>query len=160
MPGGTSAEIRTNTTRGKSRDRTSARPSTGKQITWLANTESAGAAKYSTAAGSPLYVPKDRRPHLGELVGTARVVALQREIDASGLGEDERRFLTQAAQRHAVFNYELIADYYAHATPEMQRLMEASALVIVDINQAIERGYVQLCDSVRKAYMEELANGS
>lgn len=127
-----------------------------KQTSFLERDDS-GPKKYTTAAGSPLYVPKDRRPHILELRDNSRTVSLMRDIDASNVTTEEKLFLAAAAQRHAVFNYELIADYYAHATPEMQRLMEASALVIVDIDQAIERGYVKLCETIRALHMEEVA---
>ena len=71
------------------------------------------------------------------------------EIEQSeGITEEERRFLIQAARRHNVFNYRNIAEYYAHATPEMQRLMEKSALVIIDIDDAIANGYAVLFSAV------------
>ena len=60
------------------------------------------------------------------------------------VNEEEKQFLKQAATRHIRFTYSKIADYYAHATPEMQNLMEHSALVILDIKDAIAQGYVQL----------------
>ncbi len=63
-----------------------------------------------------------------------------------------------AAYRHAVFNYEMAADYYAHATPEMQRLMERSALVIIDFDAAIENGFVRLCEDIKTQFMEEYQN--
>ena len=56
----------------------------------------------------------------------------------------DKDFLIQAARRHNVFNYRNIAEYYAHATPEMQRLMEESALVIIDVDDAIANGYATL----------------
>lgn len=127
-----------------------------KQTTFLERDDD-GPKKYTTAAGSPLYVPKDRRPHILELRDNSRAVTLLREIDAADVTPEEKIFLASAAQRHTVFDYELIADYYAHATPEMQRLMEASALVIVDIDEAIERGYVRLCKTIRALHMEEVA---
>jgi hypothetical protein len=60
-----------------------------------------------------------------------------------------------AARRHNVFNYEKIADYYAHSSKEMQELMERSGLVIIDFEKAIQNGYVKLCDEIRKQYLEE-----
>jgi hypothetical protein len=78
-----------------------------------------------------------------------------KEIDASNLSYDEKNFLIDAARRHTVFNYEKIADYYAHASKEMQQLMERSALVIIDFEKAIEYGYVKLSDDIRKQYLEE-----
>ena len=54
------------------------------------------------------------------------------------------------------FNYELIAEYYAHATKEMQILMEKSALVIIDINDAIANGYVKLSENIEKIVRSNL----
>lgn len=56
--------------------------------------------------------------------------------------------LIQAARRHNVFNYRNIAEYYAHAEPEVQKLFEKSALVIIDVNDAIANGYVQLATDI------------
>ena len=44
---------------------------------------------------------------------------------------------------------------YAHATPEMQRLMEKSALVIIDINNAIANGYASLFADVLDTMEDE-----
>lgn len=73
----------------------------------------------------------------------------------SGVDDEEKRFLIEAAKRHNVFNYSKIADYYAHATPEMQHLMERSALVIIDFDKAIQYGYVQLSDEIMNQYLTE-----
>lgn len=128
-----------------------------KQLSFIGHDESAGAKKYTTAAGSPIYTPKDRRPHIAELRDNSRTAQLLRDIDASTVSPEEKLFLLSAAQRHTVFNYELIADYYAHASPEMRELMEDSALVIIDVERAIELGYVRLCESIRRLHMEQLA---
>ena len=66
----------------------------------------------------------------------------------SNVSDAEKDVLIQAARRHNVFNYRNIAEYYAHATPEMQRLMEKSALVVIDIGDAITFGYAQLHSDV------------
>jgi hypothetical protein len=111
--------------------------------------------KYSSKIESPIYEPKNEKPHIIELYDKSKTHRLIREIDASSLSYDEKMFLIDAARRHNVFNYEKIADYYAHSSKEMQQLMERSALVIVDFDKAIEYGYVQLCDDIRKQYLEE-----
>ena len=126
-----------------------------KQENLFANTESVEDKKYSSKIEAPIYEPKNAKPHLLELCDKSKTHRLMNEINSSGLGDEEKRFLIDAAQRHNVFNYEKIADYYAHATPEMQRLMERSALVIIDFEKAIEFGYVKLCDDIRQQYMEE-----
>lgn len=77
------------------------------------------------------------------------------KIEASDITPDEKEFLRRAATRHTVFDYAKIADYYAHATREMQELMEDSALVIVDFKKAIEMGYVKLSDEIKNEYTKE-----
>lgn len=111
--------------------------------------------KYSTKIESPIYEPKNQKPHILELVDKSKTQRLIREIQESNLDEDEKRFLIDASQRHMVFNYEKIADYYSHSSKEMQNLMEKSALVIIDFEKAIQLGYVKLCDEIRTQYLEE-----
>lgn len=111
--------------------------------------------KYSSKIEAPIYEPKNKQPHLIELCDKSKTHRLMREIDQSSLSYEEKTFLVDAARRHNVFNYEKIADYYAHATPEMQRLMERSALVIIDFEKAIQLGYVKLCEDIRTQYLEE-----
>lgn len=111
--------------------------------------------KYTTKINAPIYEPKHIKPHILELYDKSKAHRLMKEIDASNLSYEEKNFLIDAARRHTVFNYEKIADYYAHATKEMQHLMERSALVIIDFEKAIEYGYVKLSDDIRKQYLED-----
>ena len=111
--------------------------------------------KYTSKIETPIYEPKNKKPHILELCNKEKTSQLIREIKQSGLPIEEKNFLIDAAQRHSVFNYEKIADYYSHASKEMQDFMERSALVIIDFNKAIEYGYVQLCNSIREQYFQE-----
>ena len=113
--------------------------------------------KYSSKIEAPIYEPKNSKPHILELLDNSKTNRLMRDIDNSNLPIEEKKFLMDAARRHNVFNYEKIADYYAHSSPEMQNLMERSALVIIDFNKAIELGYVKLCDEIKTQYLEEYA---
>lgn len=106
--------------------------------------------KYTTKVGIPQYLPSMECPRLDTLVDKNKYNELIREINASNVSDQEKEFLRFAATRHLVFTYSRIADYYAHATPEMQRLMEKSALVIIDIDDAIANGYVKLSESIKK----------
>lgn len=94
-------------------------------------------------------------PDIRLICDSSKTRRMIEEIDDSLLPESEKEFLRCAAWRHAVFNYELAADYYAHASAEMQRMMESSALVIIDFDSAIERGFVKLCDDIREQFLEE-----
>jgi hypothetical protein len=111
--------------------------------------------KYSSKVESPIYEPKNTKPHLLELLNKSKTHRLMKEIEKSSLNYDEKNFLIDAARRHNVFNYEKVADYYSHSSNEMQDLMEKSGLVIIDFEKAIQYGYVKLCDDIRKQYLEE-----
>ena len=63
-----------------------------------------------------------------------------------------KEFLKLAAQRHLVFNYKAIADFYAASEKQVQELMENSALVIIDFDKAIELGYIELSKEIVKSY--------
>lgn len=78
----------------------------------------------------------------------SKVYELREEINASDIPEDIKDFLLVAASRHCVFDYKKIAEYYAHAEPEVQALMEKSALVIIDYDDAIKNGFCKLNDEL------------
>ena len=99
---------------------------------------------YSQKVTSPLYEPKGEKPSISELYDDEKTMGLIEDIKNSNLPDQEKQFLMTAASRHIVFNYQSIAEYYAHATPDCQRLMEDSALIIVDFDKAIADGYVKL----------------
>lgn len=99
---------------------------------------------YSGKTEIPLYVPTGDKPTLAEMYDTQKTDRMIGKINASGLPEDEKKFLICATYRHAKFTYSKIAEYYAHSSKEMQELMEESALVIIDYNKAIENGFVYL----------------
>lgn len=111
--------------------------------------------KYTAKIKAPIYEPKNKKPHILELLDNSKTKRLIYEIETSNVDDSEKRFLIEAARRHYVFNYSKIADYYAHATPEMQHLMERSALVIIDFDKAIEYGYVKLSDEITQQYLQE-----
>jgi hypothetical protein len=114
--------------------------------------------KYTKKIEAPIYEPKHQKPHIITIYNECKTKQLIREIDESNLAEDEKAFLRSAAHRHTVFNYEMAADYYAHAAPEMQRLMEKSALVIIDFDAAIAHGFVRLCDEIKTQFLEEYSD--
>ncbi len=103
---------------------------------------------YSQKIEAPIYEPKGEKPAVSELFDTEKTEALISEIEAAELPEEIAGFLKAAAERHTVFNFRNIAEFYAHADSKVQSLMERSALVIIDFNQAIESGYVKLSGSM------------
>lgn len=109
-----------------------------------------GGSTYSRKIAAPIYEPKsEKAPPVRELIDTERTDKLLARIADEDLPADVRAFLNHAAQRHTVFDFHAIAEFYAHAPAATQRLMEDSALVIIDFDKAIERGFVSLNDRLR-----------
>lgn len=111
--------------------------------------------KYSRAIKVPQYEPSDKKPKLEEMYNTAKYRLLMAHIRKSNVSDEEKKFLQFAASRHIVFTYSKIADYYAHSNKEMQELMEESALVILDMDDAIANGYVKLTEKMKQLIEEE-----
>lgn len=111
--------------------------------------------KYTKNIVAPIYEPKNRKPHILELYDFTKANRMINEIISSNVTDDEKKFLISAAKRHIKFNFSLIADYYAHSDKEMQKLMERSALVIIDFKKAIELNYVQLSQDIIQQFLTE-----
>lgn len=115
--------------------------------------------KYSRSIQIPQYEPKNQQPFIQELYDKRKYSRLVKgandAYDDGKITADEMAFLKFAAARHIVFRYDKIADYYAHASEDMQKLMEDSALVIVDMDDAIMNGYVETTERIR-----EIINGA
>ena len=99
---------------------------------------------YTTKVESPIYETKVVKPTASELYDLHKYNTLLSDIEKADISEADKQFLMFAAMRHIKFNYSKIADYYAHSDKEVQELMENSALVIIDYDKAIEKGFVQL----------------
>jgi hypothetical protein len=114
--------------------------------------------KYTKKIEVPIYEPKNKKPFTLELYDNTKTKRLINEIQISNVSESEKDFLIEAAKRHIVFNYSKIADYYSHSSKEMQVLMEKSALVIIDFEDAIQYGYAKLNDKLTQTYLNEPEN--
>ena len=107
--------------------------------------EEFGLEKYTSKVKIPQYEIVGDLPDIEEMVDTTKRDLLIKEIEnTDGIDEDVKQFLIDAAHRHTVFNYKKIAEFYAHQDKPVQELMEKSALVIIDVNDAIANGYLRL----------------
>lgn len=100
--------------------------------------------KYTMKTNAPIYEIRGDKPELTDLFDMTKTKKLIKDIEKSSLSDKEKKFLKMAAYRHCVFDYGKIAEYYAHASEEMQKLMEDNALVIIDYDRAYELGYVKM----------------
>lgn len=99
---------------------------------------------YTAKIDTPVYEPSDITPAISELYDETKTRSLVKNIKAANLPKEVEAFLMSSAERHTVFNFNKIADYYANAPAEIQALFEDSALVIIDYRQAIENGFVHM----------------
>lgn len=113
---------------------------------------------YTQKIESPIYEPSGTRYAVEALFDDEKAARLVDEVERAKLPEDVSDFLIAAAQRHVVFHFDRIADYYASAPAEVQALMERSALVIVDSEQAIEHGFLTLHEDVLQSFIDDYPN--
>lgn len=99
---------------------------------------------YTQKIDSIIYEPKGEMPTIDECVNLEKVKALHKAIDKSKLPKEEKEMLKATAYRFAEINFQKVAEYYAHASKETKRLMEAQVLVIIDVGAAIEKGFVEM----------------
>ena len=91
-----------------------------------------------------------------DLYRDVKTKELLEEIEEAEIGKEAKEFLRLAAYRHVIFNYQKIAEYYAKADKTVQELMERSALVIIDINDAIRNGYTHLRKTIDDIMLEDM----
>ena len=103
---------------------------------------------YSGGVKIPHYEPTGEEVAIDELYDNSKAQKLLEDIEAAKIPDDIKTFLRYAAYRHVVFNFKKIAEFYANSDPDIQKLFEDSALVIIDINDAIAKGWVRLSKTV------------
>jgi len=109
---------------------------------------------YSNKMNIPQYEIVGEEPLTNELFDSSKADNLIQQVDESNLPTDVKEFLKLAAHRHIVFDYQKIAEFYPHQTAEVQQLMEESALVLIDADDAIRNGYANFLTTIQQ--LEEL----
>lgn len=105
---------------------------------------------YTELIKVPQYEIVGEEPDVTELVNMDKVHELYASIAEQIMPDEIRNFLHAAAWRHAKFDYKKIAEFYPHQTPEVQRLMEQSVLIIIDVEDAIANGYAKFSQTIQE----------
>lgn len=112
--------------------------------------------RYSKRVEPPVYEPTGPCPAVSDLYDDTMARELIEAVNgAEGVGEEVQAFLRAAAHRFTQFDFRAIAEFYAHADPTVQALMERLALVIPDFDRAIELGFVRLSEALMAEYRNE-----
>ena len=109
---------------------------------------------YTSKINIPQYEIEETDVKIEDLYDNKKSLSLISEIMRSNLSDEEKDFLILASYRHIVFNYRNIAEYYAKASKECQDLMERSALVIIDYDDALKNGYTNLSLELEDVFNE------
>lgn len=113
---------------------------------------------YTNKIVAPVYEPKGEKPPLSALIDRDKTQELLADINVAELPDDVKEFLRLAAERHTVFNFRQIAEFYCHADAILQNLMERSGLIIIDFDKAIEYGFVHLTERLGALADQEAFN--
>lgn len=105
---------------------------------------------YTQKVETPIYEVTGETPKIDDMLDTAKRDKLVQDIELADIATDVKLFLIEAANRHVVYNYKNIAEYYAQADKAVQELFEQSALVIIDYERAIELGFVKITDRLQE----------
>jgi len=111
--------------------------------------------EYSKKIDAPIYEPKNEKPKIIDLFDDTKTKSLLSDIESSNIDKETKDFLKHAAQRHRIFDFSKIADLYAHSDKEVQKLMEDSALVIIDFDSAIRNGFINLSKDILNEYEKQ-----
>lgn len=111
---------------------------------------------YTHKIQAPQYTPSNTKPKLNDLYNKIKTQELVNKINNLNISEEEKEFLIATAQRFIEFRYDKIADYYAHSNENIQKIMEELALVIIDFNDAINSGFIRICQDLANKYQESI----
>lgn len=102
------------------------------------------------------YVPTKKEKISPEACfNTEKYDELVREINEKDLNPSVKKMLLLAATRHIVFDYSQLAEFYSQSEKDIQELMEKSGLVIIDIDDAMEYGYVDMSCTLKELRDED-----
>lgn len=110
---------------------------------------------YTAKTDTIQYEMTGEKPAVSDLYDKEKYDKLIAEIKNADIDEKDKNFLLLSASRFIVFNFKKIAEYYAHCEKNVQGLMEKLALVIIDYDDAIKNGFVNIRNEISDMFEEE-----
>ena len=96
----------------------------------------------------PFYTPSAIVPDVNELANLDKTKNLIDKINSLEVDNELKEFLKVRASFFTDFNFQKIADYYSSQDEKIQEVFKDLGLVILAPKEALERGFVELSDSV------------
>lgn len=104
-----------------------------------------------------IYEPKGDMPDIKDCVNLEKMDFVMEAIKNAKVTKEEKRVLEICAYRFAEIDFSKMAEYYCHASKEMQKAMETNFLVIIDANEARERGFIEMRKDLLSLIDREIA---
>ena len=96
----------------------------------------------------PFYTPSEIVPDINELANLDKTKMLIDKINSLEINEDLKEILKARASFFADFNFQKIADYYSSQDEKIQEVFKDLGLVILAPKEALERGFIELSESI------------
>jgi hypothetical protein len=112
-------------------------------------------SKYTRKVSIPVYEIKGEEPEISEMIDTNKADKFIKQIQEMDIPYELKKFLIDSATRLYEFNYSKIAEFYAHQNKDVQDIMEKLALVLIDVDKAIENGYVKMNSIIEDIFQSE-----
>lgn len=96
----------------------------------------------------PFYTPSEIQPEINELANLEKTKSLIKKIDLLEVDNELKEILKIRASFFTDFNFQKIADYFHKENKEVQEIFKDLGLVILAPKEAVERGFVELSESV------------
>lgn len=81
-----------------------------------------------------------------------------KNIHRGAITDEEYKFLKLCSTRWIQFNYENVAQFFIHASPEMKRLLQRNCMVLIDKDDAFLNNVVSAHNYIQKRCDEFLEN--
>ena len=118
--------------------------------------------KYTGKFSIPPFEPSDEDISLDDCIDVDKYVMLLEEINDSfkkgEIASNEAKFLKLCATRWIKFHYGRTAQWYAtKAGEDAKRLLEKSAMILIDLDKAIEYGIAKGANDIDKVLKRDVS---
>jgi hypothetical protein len=97
----------------------------------------------------PFYQPSNNVPNINELADISKVENLINKIEELNIDDELKKILKIRASFFADFNFQKIADFYAHSKDDnVKSIFESLGMVILAPKEALKKGFVELGENV------------
>lgn len=96
----------------------------------------------------PFYTPSTIIPDVNELANLDKTKNLIDKINSLEVDNELKEVLKVRASFFTDFNFQKIADYYSSQDEKIQEVFKDLGLVILAPKEALERGFIELSDSI------------